>query len=66
MTIRVNGNIKPWHEGMTIEELLEALDGPYPYAAVRIDNRLVSKPNFKTYRIADESEIFLIPLISGG
>ena len=64
--IRVNGKKQPWHEGMTIEDLLEALGDPYPYAAVRINNRLVSKPNFKNHRIADDSEVFLIPLISGG
>ena len=66
MMIRVNGKKQPWHEGMTVEDLLRALDDPYPYAAVRIDNRLVSKPNFKTFLIADDSEVFLIPLISGG
>lgn len=64
--IRVNGKKLPWHEGMTVENLLEALDDPYPYAVVRIDSRLVSKPNFKTCCIADDSEVFLIPLISGG
>ena len=64
--IRVNGKNEPWHEGMTVEDLLEALDDPYPYAAVRVGNRVVSKPNFKTYTIDDNSEVFLIPLISGG
>ena len=66
MMIHVNGKKQPWHEGMTVEDLLEALDDPYPYAAVRIGNRLVSKPNFKTHCIEDDSEVFLMPLISGG
>ena len=64
--IRVNGKDHPWHEGMTVEDLLTALDDPYPYAAVRIGGRLVSKPNFNTHVISDDSEVFLIPLISGG
>lgn len=64
--IFVNGKRRPWHPGLTISEMLKALNDPYPYAVVRIDGKHVSKPDFKTFRIPDKSEIFLMPLIAGG
>ncbi len=65
--INVNGGKKiPWHEGMTVAKLLEMMDDPYPFVVVRINNTLVSKPNFENYCIPDHSDIFLIPLIAGG
>ena len=51
---------------MTIAEMIEALDDPYPYVAVRINNRLITKPDFNHFQVPDGSKIFLIPLISGG
>ncbi|MBW1695316.1 MAG: sulfur carrier protein ThiS [Deltaproteobacteria bacterium] len=64
--IIVNGKEMPWHEGMTISEVLKELDDPYPYVAVRIDGRFVTRPDFNHYELADGANIFLIPLISGG
>jgi thiamine biosynthesis protein ThiS len=64
--IQVNSRDVIWHEGMTIANLLESLDDPYPYAAVRINDRLVTKPDFNRYQVPDGSEVFLMPLISGG
>ena len=49
-----------------VSEMLDDLNDPYPYMVVRINGKHVSKPEFENYRIPDESEIFLLPLISGG
>ena len=64
--ITVSGNRHPWHEGMTLTDLLEELGDPYPYAVVRLNDKYVSKPNFDKTPVPDESEIFLIPMIAGG
>jgi thiamine biosynthesis protein ThiS len=64
--IHVNCKEILWHKGMTISELLESLDDPYPYVAVRINDRLITKPDFHHYQVPDGSEVFLMPLISGG
>jgi len=64
--IRVNGNDMPWHEGMTVSDILEALNDPYPYAAVRIDGRHIIMPDFSRITVPDGAEVFLMPLISGG
>lgn len=64
--IRVRGKDLPWQEGMTVADLLNNLRDPYPYVAVRINDKHVSRPNFEKTLIPDHSEIFPIPLIAGG
>jgi sulfur carrier protein ThiS len=51
---------------MTVADLLKELADPYPYSVVRISGRLVSRPHFDTATVPNESEVVLIPLISGG
>ncbi len=56
----------PWKEGLTIAQVLGALDDDYEYAVVRINDELVSKPNFEKTPVADHSKIIPIPMIAGG
>ena len=55
-----------WHEGMTISDLLAEINDTHPYPVVRIDDRYVSRPNFDTTSVPDNSKVFLIPMIAGG
>jgi thiamine biosynthesis protein ThiS len=64
--IIVNGKNTPWHQGLTISEILSSLNDPYPYVVVRINGKHVSLPDFENYQIPDESEVYLMPLITGG
>jgi thiamine biosynthesis protein ThiS len=64
--IQVAGKQHPWHDGMTVLELLNELNDPHPYAVVRINERYVSRPNFEQTIIPDDAEVFLIPMIAGG
>ena len=64
--VRVEGREFHWREGMTVADLLEELGDPYPYAAVRIRGRVISKPDFQKTVVPNDSEVFLLPLISGG
>jgi sulfur carrier protein ThiS len=64
--VRVDGREFIWREGMTVADLLKELGDPYPYAAVRIRNRLISRPDFQKMKVPKDSEVFLLPLISGG
>ena len=66
MMIRVNDKKIPWREGMTVSDVLEALNDPYPYMAARINDRLITRPNFKHFLVPDHSEVLLMPLITGG
>jgi len=51
---------------MTVADLLNELGDSYPYAVVRISDRLISRPDFGSATVPKDSEVFLIPLISGG
>jgi sulfur carrier protein ThiS len=64
--IKVRGKDYPWHKGMTVADLLKEIGDPYPYAVVRIKEKAVSKPNFETTLVPDNSEVYLIPMIAGG
>jgi thiamine biosynthesis protein ThiS len=64
--VKVGGKSIPWHEKMTVDDLLNDLNDPYNYAVVRINNKYISRPNFKKTLVPDNSELFLIPMISGG
>jgi thiamine biosynthesis protein ThiS len=64
--IQVAGKQMPWHEGMTVSDLLDALKDPHPYAVVRIDEQYISRPNFDKAIVPDNARVFLIPMIAGG
>ena len=64
--IQVAGKTHPWHDGMTVLDLLEALKDPHPYAVVRINEQYVTRPNFEHTFVPDDAEVFLIPMIAGG
>ena len=64
--IKVGDQNVPWHEGMTVADLLIMLEDPYPYAVVRINEKIVSRPNFAKTFIPDGAHVFLIPMIAGG
>lgn len=64
--IQVGGKQIAWREGMTVSDLLEALDDPHPYAVVRINQQYVTRPHFKDTTVPDDVEVFLIPMIAGG
>ena len=64
--IQVGDRQVKWHAQMTVSGLLAALGETYEYAAVRIDDRIVSRPNFDHTPVPDGCQIFLIPLVAGG
>jgi len=64
--IKVNGNNFAWREGMTVLDLLKDLNDSYSYVVVRINDKQISKPNFESTLIPDNSEVFLVPMIVGG
>ena len=64
--IRVADQTIDWHEGMTVSDLLAAINDPHPYAVVRINQTYVSRPNFDKTTILDHAEVYLIPMVAGG
>jgi thiamine biosynthesis protein ThiS len=64
--IHVDDKEVPWREGMTVTALIRALGETYDYPAVRINNRIVSKPLFDQTVVPDGARVYLIPLVAGG
>ena len=64
--VRVDGREFFWREGMTVADLLKELGDTYPYAVVRIGDRLISKPDFAKATVPKDAEVFPIPSIAGG
>jgi thiamine biosynthesis protein ThiS len=64
--ITVDERQVPWREGMTVATLLQKIDHGHLYAVVRLNGKLVARPNFETTSVPDRAEIVLLPLIAGG
>ena len=64
--IRVDDQAIPWREGMTVTALIEALGETYEYSAVRVNNKIISRPQFDHVLVPDGARVFLIPLVAGG
>ena len=66
MGITVNQEARDWVEGETVAQLLLRMKYTYPLVAVRIDGRLVPKPDYDKETIPDNSRIDVVHLMSGG
>ncbi|MBT8356240.1 MAG: thiamine biosynthesis protein ThiS [Desulfobacterales bacterium] len=64
--VKVGDKNIAWYEKMTVEDLLNDLNDPYHYVVVRINKKYISRPDFSKTLVPDHSEVFLIPMISGG
>lgn len=64
--IRVNGDPCPWHEGMTVGELLELKKFTFPMLIVHIGETHVPKAEYDTTAIPDGAVIRVFHLLSGG
>jgi thiamine biosynthesis protein ThiS len=52
--------------GMTLAQVMETLEDGQLHAVVRLNGKLVSKPDFDSTPVPDGAEIQLLPLIAGG
>ena len=55
-----------WQEGMTVADLLDSVAVGCPYAVVKLDGRLVSRPHFASTPVTDGCRIVPLPMIAGG
>jgi sulfur carrier protein len=65
--IRVNDQYEvPWHPGMTVQDLLDALKFSFRMIVIKIDGQVVLRPDFATTQVPDGAEVQAIHLIGGG
>jgi sulfur carrier protein len=64
--LTVNGKDMEWHEGMTISEVIDRLDPSIPMVFVRVDGKIISRKEYESFRLEDESRVDVVTVISGG
>lgn len=64
--ITVNGSPHPWHEGMTVRDVLDERRFTFPLLVVRIDGRLVPRGEYGETAVPDGSDVDVLHLMSGG
>ena len=55
-----------WQPGMTVDEAIAFLHDGHIIAVVRLNGKLVSRPNFSTTRVEDGAVVEPLSLIAGG
>lgn len=66
MGIVVNKQPVEWVEGETVAGLLSRMNYTYPLVAVKIDGKLIPRPEYRRQKIADNAGVEVIHLMSGG
>jgi sulfur carrier protein len=64
--IEVNGNQVEWEEGLTVEILLAKMNYTFPKIVVRVNGKVVEKPDWPAYPVPDNAAVQAHHLIAGG
>ena len=64
--ITINGHIRDWSEGMTVQDALDMMNYTFRMLVVKINGNLVPRKEYAAATIPDGAEVMVIHLISGG
>ena len=64
--INVEDKRMEWQPGLTLAQVMASLEDGHLFAVVRLNGRLVSKPDFPTTTVPEGADIQPLPLIAGG
>jgi thiamine biosynthesis protein ThiS len=64
--ILVNDVEQPWHEGVTVLEVLRALDPNLPIAVVRLNGAHLPRAAWETRTLQDGDDVRVVYIIAGG
>ena len=64
--ITVDGKQISWHQDMTLDQVVAALEESHIYAVVRLNGKPVCRPYFQKTIVARGDIVEPIPLIAGG
>lgn len=65
-SIIVNGHQIPWREGMTVRDVLTAMNYTFRMLVIKINGQLVKKEDWDSALVPAGAEVSVIHLISGG
>lgn len=55
-----------WHEGMTVQDILDKMNYIYPRITVTVNNKLVQREDYGTYLVPDGADVNVFHLAHGG
>ncbi len=55
-----------WHEGMTVQDILDKMNYIYPRITVTVNNKLVQREDYGTYPVPDGADVNVFHLAHGG
>ena len=64
--IRVNGNPVEWHEGMTVQKVLDVMKYDFALLTVSVNNKYIPTEDYDTEIVPDGADMQAIHLHHGG
>lgn len=64
--IAVNGELRPYEEGMTITDLVRALDLEAQRVAVEVNGTIVARAVFDDALLHDDDKVEIVHFVGGG
>jgi sulfur carrier protein len=64
--ITVNSESMPHHQGMTVQDVLDARKYIFPMLAVSVNGQIVARKDYRTTEVPDGADVQVIHMISGG
>ncbi len=56
----------PWHEGMTVRDMLTAMRYTFPHIIVVINGDVVHHDAYDTTTVPDDADVRVVHMIAGG
>ena len=64
--IIVNGKEMAWKPGLTVDDILKKIENKFPIVVVKVNGKHISKKDYESYEVPDNSEVYIIEIIAGG
>jgi len=65
-TIKVNGKLIAWEEGMTVRRVLQVMNYTFPMLVIKIDGKLVKRADYDHTPVPEGADLMVYHMISGG
>lgn len=64
--ITVEGSIRKWEQGLTLEQVVAEITHTYPFFIVKLNNSIVHRKGWKACIVPDGSSVDIYPIGAGG
>lgn len=64
--IEVNGQELAWRDNLSVRELLRICKYSFPLLIVKVNDQLVARSDYDSFKVPDGSKVSVVHLMSGG